>query len=291
MGRSVGQGEAELRWRVKRCLEFIEFRMFSEGHFNRMNVTQHLCIWVNEASLDLNRYIALAPDNMVYDKRASTYVRGRDFDCEYRAPETATYLAQLRLVADNVFQREDCWNLDLPPYAPTPTPVCGVEQEKLLSVVGTICPSGALKVKYRCLYSQDPRWRWIAPHPSAFLGFRWHIRAFCLSNECFKDFLLSRMIKIRGPRESETSADDDRDWHSEVTLEVGSHPDLSKTQAKVIALDYGMRGGKAKIKFRRALLYFALRRLGPDTDPSARRPQDHQIVLVNSEEVACSVVG
>jgi hypothetical protein len=47
-----------------------------------------------------------------------------------------------------------------------------------------------------------------------------------------------------------------------------------------------MRGGKAKIKVRRALLYYALKRLGLDTDPAARKPQDQQIVLLNRELIA-----
>jgi hypothetical protein len=34
---------------------------------------------------------------------------------------------------------------------------------------------------------------------------------------------------------------------------------------------------------RKALLYYALKRLGLDTDPAARRPQDQQIVLLNRE--------
>jgi hypothetical protein len=93
------------------------------------------------------------------------------------------------------------------------------------------------------------------------------------------------MLEIRGTREYESSADDDRDWHSEVTLEVGPHPDLSETQAKVIALDYGMRGGRAKIKVRRALLHYALRRLGLDTASNARPPHDQQIVLMNPDTV------
>ena len=53
----------------------------------------------------------------------------------------------------------------------------------------------------------------------------------------------------------------------------------------MIALDYGMKGGKAEIKVRRALLYYALRRLGLDTDPTARKPQDQQIVLLNREVI------
>lgn len=96
---------------------------------------------------------------------------------------------------------------------------------------------------------------------------------------------MSRMLEIRECRESDVSGNDDRDWNIEATLEIGPHPALSETQAKVIALDYGMRGGKAKIKVRRALLYYALRRLGLHTDPGARKPQDQQIVLLNREVI------
>src|SRR5690606_13034665 len=151
--------------------------------------------------------------------------------------------------------------------------------------VGAIRRSEAIEVKYQSLSSPEPRWRWIAPHAIGFDGFRWHTRAFCLTDEAFKDFLLSRMLEIRECRESDVSAMDDRDWNTEATLEIGPHPALSETQAKVIALDYGMRGGKVKIKVRRALLYYALRRLGLDTDPDARKPQDQQIVLLNREVI------
>ena len=48
----------------------------------------------------------------------------------------------------------------------------------------------------------------------------------------------------------------------------------------VIGLDYDMRGGKAKIPVRKALLYYALKRLGLDAERTARRPQDQKIVLL-----------
>jgi hypothetical protein len=47
-----------------------------------------------------------------------------------------------------------------------------------------------------------------------------------------------------------------------------------------------MRGGRAKILVRKALIYYALKRLGLDTDPTARRPQDQQIVLLNAAELS-----
>lgn len=277
---------AELRWGVEQRLEFIEFRLFWEGHVNRSDLMDQFGVSVNQASTDLNRYIGFAPDNMVYDKSARTYVRGSDFKAQFLEPDASRYLAQLRSVADGILDREDSWIANLPPYASAPTPVRGVDPVTLRTVVGAIRRSEAIEVKYQSLSSPEPRWRWIAPHAIAFDGYRWHTRAFCLTDECFKDFLLSRMLKIRGSRESEASAEDDVDWHSEVALEIGPHPGLSETQAKVIALDYGMQGGKATIKVRRALLYYALRRLGLDTEPDARRPQDQQIVLIGQHVVS-----
>ena len=280
---------SELRWGVEQRLEFIEFRLFWEGHVNRSDLMDQFGVSVNQASTDLNRYIGFAPANMVYDKSARTYVRGSAFQPQFLEPDASRYLAQLRSVAENILDREDSWIANLPSFASAPTPVRGVDPVTLRSVVGAIRRSEEIEIRYQSLSSPDPRWRWIAPHAIAFDGFRWHARAFCLTDECFKDFLLSRMIEIRGSRESGTTADDDLDWNSEVVLEVAPHPELSETQAKVIALDYGMRGGSAKIKVRRALLYYALRRLGLDTDPAARRPQDQQIVLMNAPEIGHSI--
>ena len=277
--------KSELRWGVAQRLEFIEFRLFWEGRVNRSNLMEQFGLSVNQASADLNRYIGLAPDNMLYDKSARTYVRSPDFQAHFSEPDASKYLAQLRSVADGILDREDAWITELPPFASAPTPVRGVNPATLRSVVGAIRRSEAIEVKYQSLSRPEPSWRWIAPHAIAFDGFRWHARAYCLTDERFKDFLLSRILKIRGSRESGVSGGDDRDWNSEVTLEIRPHPELSDTQAKVIALDYGMRGGKAKIKVRRALLYYALRRLGLDTDPGARKAQDQQIVLLNREVV------
>ena len=281
----VDSDKSELRWGVAQRLEFIEFRLFWEGHVNRSDLMTQFGVSVNQASNDLNRYIGFSPDNMVYDKSARTYVRGAEFKPVFLEPDASRYLTQLRSVADQILSREDAWIADLPPYASTPIPVRGVNPVTLRSVVGAIRRSEAIEVKYQSLSSPEPRMRWIAPHAIAFDGFRWHTRAYCMNEKCFKDFLLSRILKIRAVRESEISAGDDCDWHSEVTLEVAPHPDLSETQAKVIALDYGMRDGKAKINVRRALLYYGLRRLGLDTDPAAREPQDQQIVLLNRDEI------
>lgn len=277
---------ADLRWGIERRLEFIEFRLFWEGHVNRGDLMGAFSVSVNQASTDLNRYIGLAPENIAYDKSARTYIRGPKFTPLFLKPDASRYLSQLRSVADGILDRADAWIGQLPSCDAAPTPVRGVNAETLRSVIAAIHRSEAIEVKYQSLSRPEPRWRWIAPHAIGFDGFRWHTRAFCLTDESFKDFLLSRIMEMRGNKPSNVSAESDIDWNESVVLDIGPHPDLSETQQKVIALDYGMRGGKASIPVRRALLYYALKRLGLDTDQAARRPQDQQIVLLNQEAVS-----
>jgi len=276
----------DLRWGVERRLEFIEFRLFWEGHVNRGDLVEAFGVSMNQASTDLNRYIAMAPDNMVYDKSARAYIRGSGFQPLFLKPDSSRYLSQLRNVADGILDRAESWIGQFPSYDAAPTPARGVNAETLRSVTAAIRRSEAIEVMYQSLSRPEPGWRWISPHAIGFDGFRWHTRAFCLTDQSFKDFLLSRIIETRGTRPSEVGPDGDTDWNEHVTLEIGPHPALSDTQQKVIALDYGMRSGKAKIPVRKALLYCALKRLGLDTDPSARRPQDQQIVLLNRDAVS-----
>jgi hypothetical protein len=276
----VDNDKSELRWGVAQRLEFIEFRLFWEGHVNRSDLMEQFGLSVNQASADLNRYIGFAPDNMIYDKSARTYVRGPDYAAEFLKPDASRYLAQLRSLADGILDSDDTWIAELPSYDDAPTPARGVDPVTLRSVVSAIRRSEAIEVEYQSLSRPEPVWRWIAPHAIGFDGFRWHTRAFCKTDDVFKDFLLSRIIKTRGVEFCDVTDADDMDWQQHVTLEIGPHPELSDSQKKVIELDYGMRGGSTKITVRRALLYYALKRLGLDTDPGARKPQDQQIILL-----------
>ena len=63
----VSNDRSELRCGVEQRLEFIEFRLFREGHVNRSDVMEQFRLSVNQASSDLGRFIGLAPHNMDYD--------------------------------------------------------------------------------------------------------------------------------------------------------------------------------------------------------------------------------
>jgi len=279
----MGQAGTGLKWGVERRLEFIEFRLFWEGGVNRADIMEMFDVSVPQASKDLTLYQERAPNNAMYDKSAKRYVASDRFQPCFLKPDPAGYLNQLRSVSEGIVDRSQAWIGQSPAYDAAPTPVRGVNAEIVRTVVAAIRRSEAIEIRYQSLSRPEPRWRWIAPHAIAFDGFRWHARAYCETDRTFKDFLLSRMLETREARPSEVTPDADTDWHEFVTLEIGPHPELSETQKMVIALDYGMHSDKAKIPVRKALLYYALKRLGLDTDPTARHPQDQQIVLLNQE--------
>lgn len=281
----MGEDKPSLRWGVEQKLQFIEFRLFWEGHVNRGDLIDKFGISQNQASGDLNRYIALAPDNMVYDKSGKSYVRSSSFMPLFLKPDASQYLAQVRSVAEGIVAPEDAWIGNLPTFDATPAPARGIDPAVLRSIVIAIRRREAVEVRYQSMSSPDPEWRWIAPHALAFDGFRWHARSFCEKSWEYRDFVISRIIETRQSRSTQMQTAADADWDEIVQLEIGPHPALSQNQKRVIELDYGMQNGRVVIPVRRALLYYALKRLGLDTDPAARKPQDQQIILLNTNDV------
>lgn len=105
----MGEGKPSLRWGVEQKLQFIEFRLFWEGHVNRSDLVEKFGVSVNQASGDLNRYIALAPDNMLYDKSGKTYVRSSSFEPLFLKPDATHYLSQVRSIAEGIVTQADAW--------------------------------------------------------------------------------------------------------------------------------------------------------------------------------------
>lgn len=283
MSRRVGKKGAN--WSVERRYEFMEFRLYWQGHINRSDLMEAFGISVQQASKDFGNYIEGRKSNLTYDKRLRTYLRGKNFKPRYFQPDAAEYFAQLQAVEHGLVPEAQSWISFFPQYAATPVPARGVDPQVLRDVLSAIRAKAALQITYQSMSRPEPSLRWIEPHALAFDGFRWHSRAFCQNDQVFKDFLLSRIVEVggQGPVTAEPSADEA--WHTEVILKIGPHPDLSAPQRRAIEMDYGMEDGRAEIHVRQALLFYTLKRLGLDTDPDARRPQDQQIVLFNRAQI------
>jgi len=273
------------RWSAEKRYEFIEFRLFWTGRLNRADLMEAFSLSTQQASVDIAEYLEGRKSNLTYDRKSRCYRRGRNFRPRFYEPDAAGFLAQLRAVEDGLVSAEQSWIGVFPDFAGTPIPARQVNPDILREIYTALIDKKALTITYQSLSRPEPGLRVIEPHALAHDGFRWHARALCRTDGVFKDFLLSRILGVGEISDRKGDPADDLAWTESVVLEIGPHPDLSDTQRKVFETDYGMVDGVAQIPVRRALLYYALRRLGLDTDPAARPPQDQQIVLLNPDNI------
>jgi hypothetical protein len=173
----------------------------------------------------------------------------------------------------------------LPLFDATPVPERAIDSFVLRAVLRAIRERRTLDVLYQSMSRPSPMRRAIEPHALAHDGFRWHTRAFDRENSEFRDFVLGRMSRPRMREQAGSTAADDKEWHAFVALVIAPHPKLTPSQARAIAVDYGIRGRSITLKVRRALLFYALKRLGLDIAPETRPPSEQHIVLRNRHDI------
>src|ERR1700721_1293046 len=83
------------KWGQERRLEFIEFRLLWDGRINRKELVNFFGISIPQASLDLARYIALAPRNLEYDKRSKVYRARKKLKLVFIRGDSEDFLNQL----------------------------------------------------------------------------------------------------------------------------------------------------------------------------------------------------
>jgi hypothetical protein len=272
------------RWQRDRRA-FIEHRIYWHGSIGLADLMGVMEISRAQASKDLNGYISDHPDHLHYDKSARTYVMGSAFEAHYLSIDPVEYLADLAAITRGAAAPKSDWVVDLPDILTPSIPARGLNPTVARNVLLACTQHRRLAISYQSMSSPKPTKREIAPHGLAHDGFRWHARAWCARDGIFKDFVLSRILSSTVGDISNVDPKTDKDWLETVTLKIVAHPSLSENQKRVIELDYGMTDGTAEIAVRKSMLFYTLKRLGLDTDPDLRRPQDQHIILKNSPEI------
>jgi len=274
-----------MRWGVEKRLEFIEFRLFWEGGINRADIMEQFGVSTPQASKDLNLYEQKAPGNLEYDKSAKKYAASEKFKPIFLEPKADTYLSYLHLDEASASLSGDTWLSFVPDADVLPIPRRHVLPDVLRSVVAAINQSNALEIEYQSMSVSSPNreLRWITPHAFGSDGFRWHVRAYCHADEKFKDFILSRFLKVNDAGAPGATSDSDVFWSNSFKVTLVPNPELSQPQQDVIAHDYHMDDGKVDVEVRKALLYYFQKRLRLDLD-YADQPHETPVVVENQAE-------
>jgi hypothetical protein len=278
-----------MRWSVETRLEFMDFRLFWEGVLNRSDLVDYFSVSVPQASADLARYQEIAPHNLEYDRSGKRYLATKHFRPVFREPDAERYLNQLSSIGNRVLEPHETWLASIPPFEAMPVPRRRVDSHMLRALIKAIRDRRSIHIHYQSLTRPEPIWRWITPHALGSDGLRWHIRAFCHLDRTFKDFLLPRFLETKEDGVPGASPNADGPWNEFIEVELVPHPELSKAQRRVVALDYGMDGESIKIAVRLALLYYFLKRLNLEGDAERRAVREQHVVIANKTDVRAAL--
>lgn len=277
------QKKKEQRWSVEKRLEFIDFRLFWEGQINRSDIMNQFDVSVPQASNDLSKYQEAAPKNLHYDFKVKKYFSTDSFKPAFINPDADSYFRQLRDDMLALKSNPAPWLSYEPEYDIVQMPKRNIDPDILRVVSESIKEQKTLKVLYQSMSAEEPVWREISPHAFAFDGMRWHTRAFCHKDDDYKDFLLSRIQETGDFVNDKWPTQPDEKWNTYFRLSLTTHPDLGKSKAKAVALDYDMTEGRLDLNIRLALLYYYLRRFGlyPSCDGSEMPANEQHVVVAN----------
>lgn len=272
------------KWGQERRLEFIDWRLRWDGRINRGDLTMFFGSSVPQASLDIAKYLEMAPANAVYDRRAKVYLAGPTFKPLFPTNTPERFLNELLALTTGVLQPEVSFLGWTPPAALVSNPGRAVSVDVLLPLLLAIRQHRQIGVAYQSMSSLEPTERTLSAHAIAFDGFRWHVRAYCHRREQFLDFVIARIVSVTPSDVPGMAPALDAAWHRMVTLRLGPNPELAPATRRVIELDYGMTDGSVSLECRQALLFYTLKRLGL-LDGQEALPQVQQIALLNRADI------
>ena len=225
------------------------------------------------------------------DTRGKRYVAAKKFVLRFLDPDPYVYLARLRSVAEGAVSSHDFWIAALPKADVAMTPRRDIDIEVLRKILDAVREGVSVEVFYQSMNKirPDPIWRIITPHAFGHDGFRWHGRADRHIEHKFKDFLLPRVLEVGEKNPAGATGEQDWLWNNYFDIIIGPHPDLTESQKKVVAKDYGLDQGNGILSVRYAMLFYVLKRLGLLGDAAKQSARTQHIVAINRKETEAAL--
>lgn len=274
-----------VRWGVQRRLEFIDFRLFWDGRFNRRDLAETFGISAQQASSDIAQYTALAPENLVYDQTLKAYLRTPTYEPKLMHASAERYLLQLVAIENRWMRHEDTWFDHTPPIENVSLLRKRTDARILLHILDAINKRGQLEIQYRSITGAPEPRRIIAPHALFHAVGRWYVRAWSAEHSDFRDYNLFRIDQAGEISGAVIDSALDFEWMHEIDLILAPNPALSEGQQAALRGEYGMTDGRLVVTMRLSQTFYLMTEHNFDVEPDALPPGKQQLVLLNRDEV------
>jgi hypothetical protein len=271
---------AELSFAQKSRLAFIDFLLLFKGAFSRSDLTNKFEMGMANATRDIALYRELASQNSEFDNTVKIYRQTKQFKplFEHDARKTLVKLA------NNISDGFDAiGDIHFPVEAPSQLNVPDIFV--VARLVQAILNKQAVHVIYTSLSSGSDS-RELVPHAIIDNGLRWHVRAFDRKSNTFRDFVLTRISRVKLldalPVQHEDKLEDHQ-WLRMMPLQLVPHPNNVQFPT-AIEMDYGMSDGVLNLNVRAALAGYLLRRWNVDcTENATLTGGEYQLWLRNQQ--------
>lgn len=275
----------QLRWGVRRRLEFIDFRLFWDGRFNRSDLSATFAISAQQASADIAQYEKIAPANLRYDRAEKAYTRTAAFAPVLIGETIERYLLQLVAIENQWMRPEDTWFDAVPPVEVITLGRRPTDPEVLLRVLDAIGRRREIDIAYASLTGSAQPSRTIAPHALSHSAGRWYIRSWSRDHNDFRDYNLDRIATVSAHRPATVDPSLDFEWVQKINLDIRPNPELTAERQMAVAAEHGMTDGRLIRPCRLSLSFYLMSEYNLDVEPGVLKPEKQQIVLHNREEV------
>ena len=274
-----------LRWGVHRRLEFIDFRLFWDGRFNRRDMAETFGISPQQASVDIGQYEQMAPNNLAYDRAEKTYRRTEQFAPAFIGESVERYLLQLVAVKNRWMRREDTWFDGFPPLEVISLRRRATDPTVLLRVLDAVHKRLEIDIEYGSLTGSMQPSLTIAPHALAHSAGRWYVRSWSRDHNDFRDYNLNRISAVTDSRPCSVDPALDFEWVHKMNLVILPNPELPPERQATVAAEHGMTDGRMVFPCRLSLSFYLMSEHALDVEPGVLKPERQQIVLQNRDEI------
>ena len=277
---------ASPKLRVLKRLEYIDFRLYWDGRFNRSELAETFGMSAQQASADIAAYQGFAPGNLTYDGALKAYVRAPTFQPHFIGESADRYLLQLVAISSGWMDEGDTWFLSKPPVEVVAFKRPATNAEHLMGVLDAIRQRQQISIDYRSMTGSPPSWRAVAPHAMAYNAGRWYVRAWSRDHNDFRDYVLNRIrgVKDAGPCDVDSSLD--YEWHHKIDLIVVPNPDLDADRRRAVIEELQMsEDGRLAVPVRLSLSFYLITENNLDVAPGTFKPERQQLILDNLAEV------